>query len=248
MSLPRHGEVRATKKPGHGALSPDWSERRKTNYINNLAWLGRQDSNLGMAVPKTAALPLGYAPASDERKMRQGARRVKPGLSHLAKEGACGGFGPCRAFAADGEAGLGGSEEVEGETVEDGESLRHAAVIPMPQHPHQRYHVARSETGTNAIVATYQLIETLQAHTWAESERAKSHPRWRPPGVRPCVSQLDPTQVHHGGRLLHHIQGHEPERSLGPPSSGEPAYARTGHGECHDAAGLRRHRRRQGPA
>ena len=25
-------------------------------------WLGRQDSNLGMAVPKTAALPLGYAP------------------------------------------------------------------------------------------------------------------------------------------------------------------------------------------
>ena len=27
------------------------------------AWLGRQDSNLGMAVPKTAALPLGDAPA-----------------------------------------------------------------------------------------------------------------------------------------------------------------------------------------
>ena len=26
------------------------------------AWLGRQDSNLGMAVPKTAALPLGDAP------------------------------------------------------------------------------------------------------------------------------------------------------------------------------------------
>jgi hypothetical protein len=25
-------------------------------------WLGRQDSNLGMAVPKTAALPLGDAP------------------------------------------------------------------------------------------------------------------------------------------------------------------------------------------
>src|SRR5690606_27137279 len=25
-------------------------------------WLGRQDSNLGMAVPKTAALPLGHAP------------------------------------------------------------------------------------------------------------------------------------------------------------------------------------------
>ena len=27
-------------------------------------WLGREDSNLRMAVPKTAALPLGYAPAS----------------------------------------------------------------------------------------------------------------------------------------------------------------------------------------
>jgi hypothetical protein len=25
-------------------------------------WLGRKDSNLRMAVPKTAALPLGYAP------------------------------------------------------------------------------------------------------------------------------------------------------------------------------------------
>ncbi len=28
------------------------------------ARLGRQDSNLGMAVPKTAALPLGYAPSA----------------------------------------------------------------------------------------------------------------------------------------------------------------------------------------
>jgi hypothetical protein len=26
-------------------------------------WLGCQDSNLGMAVPKTAALPLGHTPA-----------------------------------------------------------------------------------------------------------------------------------------------------------------------------------------
>ena len=26
-------------------------------------WLGRQDSNLRMPVPKTGALPLGYAPA-----------------------------------------------------------------------------------------------------------------------------------------------------------------------------------------
>jgi hypothetical protein len=28
----------------------------------NSGWLGRLDSNQGMAVPKTAALPLGYAP------------------------------------------------------------------------------------------------------------------------------------------------------------------------------------------
>ena len=30
-------------------------------------WLGRLDSNQGMAVPKTAALPLGYAPMRRER-------------------------------------------------------------------------------------------------------------------------------------------------------------------------------------
>lgn len=31
-------------------------------YNKNYDWLGRQDSNLGMSVPKTDALPLGYAP------------------------------------------------------------------------------------------------------------------------------------------------------------------------------------------
>ena len=30
-------------------------------------WLGRLDSNQGMAVPKTAALPLGYAPPELKR-------------------------------------------------------------------------------------------------------------------------------------------------------------------------------------
>ncbi len=29
-------------------------------------WLGRLDSNQGMAVPKTAALPLGYAPTKNQ--------------------------------------------------------------------------------------------------------------------------------------------------------------------------------------
>src|SRR5882724_1231616 len=40
-------------------------------------WLGREDSNLRMPVPKTGALPLGYAPISDpELKER------KNGISH----------------------------------------------------------------------------------------------------------------------------------------------------------------------
>ncbi len=33
--------------------------RSKVEYLN---WLGRQDSNLRMLVPKTSALPLGHAP------------------------------------------------------------------------------------------------------------------------------------------------------------------------------------------
>jgi hypothetical protein len=32
--------------------------------INEKDWLGRQDSNLGMPVPKTGALPLGDAPTN----------------------------------------------------------------------------------------------------------------------------------------------------------------------------------------
>src|SRR5690606_18782841 len=38
--------------------------------LGGKAWLGRQDSNLGMAVPKTAALPLGYAPSRDACRRR----------------------------------------------------------------------------------------------------------------------------------------------------------------------------------
>jgi hypothetical protein len=34
----------------------------KTQCLNGIVWLGRQDSNLGMAESKSAALPLGYAP------------------------------------------------------------------------------------------------------------------------------------------------------------------------------------------
>ena len=49
-----------------GAVGPGGSEnsRRINGRLRILRlWLGRQDSNLGMAVPKTAALPLGDAPS-----------------------------------------------------------------------------------------------------------------------------------------------------------------------------------------
>jgi hypothetical protein len=36
--------------------------RQKDFIIAGIQWLGRQDSNLGMPVPKTGALPLGDAP------------------------------------------------------------------------------------------------------------------------------------------------------------------------------------------
>ena len=40
----------------------DTSPRQHVLSSGGTGWLGRQDSNLGMAVPKTAALPLGDAP------------------------------------------------------------------------------------------------------------------------------------------------------------------------------------------
>ena len=36
----------------------------------SLIWLGRQDSNLGMAESKSAALPLGYAPTNRNVPLR----------------------------------------------------------------------------------------------------------------------------------------------------------------------------------
>jgi hypothetical protein len=38
--------------------------RNKSRQFSALGWLGRQDSNLGMAESKSAALPLGYAPST----------------------------------------------------------------------------------------------------------------------------------------------------------------------------------------
>ena len=49
------------------------SPRRAWGDPGEAGWLGRQDSNLGMAVPKTAALPLGYAPARLTADSRSGA-------------------------------------------------------------------------------------------------------------------------------------------------------------------------------
>ena len=63
-----HGKIRAefrqpfdflAKAIGH-ADSDKLSNPQKK--VSNEVWLGRLDSNQGMAVPKTAALPLGYAP------------------------------------------------------------------------------------------------------------------------------------------------------------------------------------------
>ena len=39
-------------------------------------WLGRQDSNLGMAESKSAALPLGYAPTRREAILGLGGKRA----------------------------------------------------------------------------------------------------------------------------------------------------------------------------
>jgi hypothetical protein len=38
------------------------SQKLKRLNLNEIKWLGREDSNLRMAESKSAALPLGYAP------------------------------------------------------------------------------------------------------------------------------------------------------------------------------------------
>ena len=41
------------------------NEEKDINMSLRSIWLGRQDSNLRMAAPKTAALPLGHAPSGE---------------------------------------------------------------------------------------------------------------------------------------------------------------------------------------
>ena len=47
-----------------GGASRSWPAfwPRESDRHSNAGWLGRQDSNLRMPIPKTGALPLGYAP------------------------------------------------------------------------------------------------------------------------------------------------------------------------------------------
>lgn len=62
------GEVRtAFRQPfdlvaGTVAVAATEGAERTELSTGHPVWLGRQDSNLGLSVPKTDALPLGYAP------------------------------------------------------------------------------------------------------------------------------------------------------------------------------------------
>jgi hypothetical protein len=50
--------------------------------FKSLSWLGRQDSNLGMAESKSAALPLGYAPSGGFLR-RHGARTIAAAIGPI---------------------------------------------------------------------------------------------------------------------------------------------------------------------
>lgn len=68
------------------ARNPCWR-----NALSKLRrWLGRQDSNLGMPVPKTGALPLGDAPTELQARVSAANRglisKAKAGRQHLLKE------------------------------------------------------------------------------------------------------------------------------------------------------------------
>ncbi len=59
--------LEARDRPGNAGLC----EISTTVCWPGNAWLGRQDSNLGMAESKSAALPLGYAPTDRESRGRR---------------------------------------------------------------------------------------------------------------------------------------------------------------------------------
>ena len=78
------------------ADSPHPAMGRKILRYQYVTWLGRQDSNLGMAESKSAALPLGYAPAVPQSSRadhtgagaadQRGRMRALDGLSERACE------------------------------------------------------------------------------------------------------------------------------------------------------------------
>jgi hypothetical protein len=51
-------------------------EVEKSLFSGRFCWLGRQDSNLGIAESKSAALPLGYAPKSAGPYLRKRGRSI----------------------------------------------------------------------------------------------------------------------------------------------------------------------------
>jgi site-specific DNA recombinase len=65
------------------------SASQTTNLTEHPVWLGRQDSNLGMAESKSAALPLGYAPMRANR-----VRGTIAAARQAINARACGGFEP----------------------------------------------------------------------------------------------------------------------------------------------------------
>src|SRR5262249_31019036 len=63
------------------------SGKAETAHSDDTGWLGRQDSNLGMAESKSAALPLGYAPPRNRpcggRTIAAGGRPINVGRAGL---------------------------------------------------------------------------------------------------------------------------------------------------------------------
>ena len=86
LALRTEAEIRAfvlgfaIRRQGHTphlrCVRRDFARSNKVVQKQRLIWLGRQDSNLGMAESKSAALPLGYAPKSAGPYLRKRGRSI----------------------------------------------------------------------------------------------------------------------------------------------------------------------------
>ena len=56
---------------------------RAAHSRDRIVWLGRLDSNQGMAESKSAALPLGYAPIRPRRCRRERGRTIQTPLKRI---------------------------------------------------------------------------------------------------------------------------------------------------------------------